>query len=273
MTNLPALTTKFNSALATKASNSVLVRTFKELDDLSGPAEPTSEWLGNVLNLLQFSKDIEIGFGHAKAYALAIIHSQWDIMPLELRTTLGYTFMGFAKEITGKARSTIDNDVRTARVWLIDKVSPGKPIEIKERGMNGKPILNEYGKTVTKLVEFEPYMVDMTKLLHCNARAAAGKMTERLWEMLIDPFFSCEDLILEMANGDEKGDISTPSYFLLGPMLCFELEGETYQVAEFNWEAYDSGGPVKIAIDRIMHLLDIVFDEDAIHTIEHRSKQ
>lgn len=274
MNSLTTIHDNLDKSVAARAAGDVLTRTFKELDALHTPDVPSPMWFKSVYDLIIFSQQIEAGFGHAKAYALAIIAEQWEELPVDLRRQFGYTFKTFARNVTGKEPSTIDNYIRTARVWFVQKVNPGRPVEIKIRGEDGKPIVDEYGKQLTQQVEFAPFNVDMTKLLLCNAAAVKGTMTPRLWEMLVDPFYTVADLHRELSENGSPQSFVSPSFFLLGPGLYCEVAGEQYCIAEeLNWADYEKGGPVKDAIDRIMKVLDIVFDEDAVYIIEHRGKE
>ena len=68
-------------------------------------------------------------------------------------------------------------------------------LSLKVRDVSGKPVLNDKtNEPRTKTIEFDPYKVDMSKLLLVTSRARESKMTAELWEMLSDDYYSCEDL-------------------------------------------------------------------------------
>jgi len=77
-----------------------------------------------------------------------------------VRRKHGFEFISFAKLITGNERSTILNDITTAKVWFINKTKPEGTLSLKVRDVAGKPILNDKtGQPRTKTVEFDPYAV------------------------------------------------------------------------------------------------------------------
>lgn len=272
MGQIVALKNQLDHSVATLAAGNVLFRLFSDLDKLNSATEFNEAWANDVFNIMLFSGAVETGFSHAKAYALAILKDHWDDMPIDVRKQYGFSFNKMAQNFTGKQSSTIDNYIRTARVWFINKVSPGKPIEITVRDNEKRPIRDEHGRVLTKFEEFNPYMVDMSKLLVVNARAARGEMTPKLWEMLVDPFYTYEDIQLEHANGDKEPDFYRPSYFLLGPGLYAEMAGKTLCIAEeLNWSEYETDSDVKDAIDLLLKMLDVVPEEDRIHQLERES--
>lgn len=272
MGQIVALKDQLDHSVATQAAGGVLTRLFSDLDKLNAAKELNAAWASDVFNVMVFAQTVETGFGHAKAYALAVLKEHWEDIPLDIRKQYGYSFIQMAKNYTGKQVSTIDNYVRTARIWFIDKTSPGKPVEITVRDNEGRPIRDEHGKVITKQESFNPFMIDISKLLAVNSRAARGEMTPKLWEMLVDPFYSCEDVQLEHANGDKEPNFYRPSYFLLGPGLYAEIAGKTLCIAEeLNWAEYETDTDVKDAIDLVLKVLDVMSDEDRIHQLERES--
>lgn len=249
----------------------VMSKVFHELDSLN-TAEPSLEWGARMIQVLRFTQGFEVGFTHAKAYALAIIKEHWDDLPFEFRREHGFSFMEFARLYTGKERSTIDNYINTAKVWFIDKIKPLGRIKVIERAPDGKP-LKEGGIYQTTEKEFNPFLVDMSKLLLLNSRASRGKMTERLWEMLVDDFYTCEDVSLESMGGlTPDGTGMSLRFFIEGPGLYAQYGPDVICIAEeLNWEDYEQGGLSKDAINRLLLVLNITLDEDAIYKITHRA--
>lgn len=273
MNNLvPTVKAEMDKSLATLTAESVVVRLFKELDKLRRGDPSTEEWFKTVLDVSVFSQQIEIGFGHARAYGLAIIKEQWDNIDSDIRKQYGFAFDTFASSITGKQPSTVHNYIRTAKTWFIDAVSPGRQIEITLRDNNGRPIRDEKGKIITEWKDFVPYNIDISKLLAVNSRATRGEMTDRLWEMLIDDFYTCEDVQKEAAGNGKEKDFYRPSFFLLGPALCAEVGGETVVIAdELNWEGYENHEGTRETIDLLCKVLDVIRDEDRIQTLLRES--
>ena len=263
---------QLDQSVAVLAAESVLTHLFSDLDHLNSPLAVDAEWFTQVVDLLTFSTTIKEGFGHARAYALAIIKQHWEEIGIDIRKQYGFSFDSFAHSATNKKASTINNYIRTAEVWFIQKINPGKQIEITTRDQEGKPIRDEKGRVITSWKDFTPYIIDLSKLLAVNARAASGTMTTKLWEMLIDDYYSCEDIQLEAAGKDGEKDFYRPSFFLLGPGLYVEVAGETKCIAEeLNWEGYETDDYIHDAIDLMLKVLDVMNEEDRIREIQKES--
>ncbi|MFA7101002.1 MAG: hypothetical protein WC196_04490 [Bacilli bacterium] len=265
---LTTLTPYIDTALATKTANSVLHRVFIDIKALTNSPEYSDSWVEKGLNYLKFSNDIEIGFAHGKATILSIFKEAWDNLPLSFRKQHGYQYINFAKIWTGgKAKSTIDAYTLTAKIWILDDYGAGKQVEIKRRSPDGKPILDERGAEITDTVEFCPYNVDLSKLNILNPRALKDDMTDALWEMLVDPFYTCDDLRIEHNKDkqDGNGHQYTLRYDLSGPALMVYQNGNSVVVApELNWEEYESDPLVKEAIDSLLKILGVQMEEDKI---------
>lgn len=257
-----------DTSIASKTAENVLHRVFGEVKLLAEATEHTDEWIENCLNVLRFSQDIEIGFTHSKATMLAIFRQVWNDLPYDFRKQNGFHFMNFAKIWTGgKAKSTIDAYTLTAKLWILDEYGKEKQVTITVRSPEGKPVLNESGAHLTKTVQFCPYNIDLTKLSILNPRVVDDTMTDRLWEMLVDPFYSCDDVRAE--HHSDKKDGNGPQYVLKydlsGPALIVFQNGNSAVVApELNWEEYESNPLVKEAINNFLKITGVEMDEDKI---------
>lgn len=259
-----------DKSVASRTATGVLTRVFFELDRLAHTSEPDDAWAQQLVDLYTFSNSVEIGFLHAKAFILAILKPNWDSLSLEFRKRYGYSWVNFARLYTGgKELSTINNYVNVANVWFLDKVAPPGPIEINIRGEDGRPLL-QAGRPEKMRVEFNPFMVPMSKLLVVTARAANEEMTPRLWEMLADPFFSYEDLRQEHTDTASKSKY-TISFFVEGPGLFAQLDGQTRCIAEeLNWDGYNEDATTTRAFDMFLKRLQIQADEERIYDIERK---
>lgn len=257
-----------DEALSSITLDGVLAKVFAELDTLNA-TPPSVEWGEKAVQTLRFVQGVETGFGHAKAYTLAIIKEHWEDLPFEFRKEHGFSFMTFAKLYTGKQRSTIDNYIHTAKVWFIDKVKPMGRVKVIEREKDGKPI-KEGGAFKSRDVEFCPYQIDMSKLLQVNSRATKGTMTERLWEMLVDDFYSCDDVALEHMGRTSGGEDFQLRFLIEGPGLYAQLGPDIICISEeLAWDQWESGGLGREAINKLMMLLGVTLDEDQIYSITH----
>lgn len=266
---LTTLQPYIDTSIASKTASSVLTRVFTEIKGLSNASEYSETWIENSLNILRFSKDIEEGFAHGRATMLAIFKDRWDDLPLSFRKQHGYEFINFAKIWTGgKAKSTIEAYILAAKLWILDEFGTGKVVEIKERSPEGKPLRNKKGAEITKLIEFCPYSVPISKLELLNPRARNNDMTDKLWEMLVDDFYTCDDIRQE--HNKDKQDGNGPQYVLKydlsGPFLVAYQNGSPgAQIAEFNWGEYETDPLVKESIDTILKVLGVSMEEDKIY--------
>lgn len=266
-------------AVSTLTSRSVMKRVFNDLNTLSHAEEYDEEWFGTLVDVIRFTQDVETGFSHAKAYALLIMQQSWEKVPLKIRMKFDNSFHQFAKSITGKEASTVDNYIRTARVWLTDsKYHPIHKIRLVVRDEAGRPQIDENGRLMIKYVDFVPYEVDMSKLLLVSARATRKEMTDRLWELLVDPYATCSDLQIENAltaglAGDPDEDLSL-RFDVVGPYLVAKENGQEATVAELDWELYyqDTDSLTHRAIKHLLSVLDIKLDEEIIEQRTHRMR-
>lgn len=261
----------------------VLDRVFSELDRLDVSAKTTSGWYDEITAALEFSDSAEIGFAHARAVTLALVKKYWDevdeegypLIPHVIKRECGFSFMNYAKAKTGAAESTIDNYIRTANIWFLGNTKPLGQIQVVKRELDGRPILQN-GKPVYEYREFDPKAIDMSKLLLVNARATAGTMTEELWEKLVDPYYTCQEVhlaALTSANPAQKEeeDLSLKFYFV-GPGLYARKNGrEICLCEEFEWEPYYAGD--ELAVEAINHVMLCLRIPDDTYIIDQETRK
>ena len=260
--SLVTMPQELESSIEKLTAESVVGRLFFEIDHIAEPVEITKDWFAQLMAIIKFSQDVETGFGHAKAYVLAVVKQHWDEIPLEVRREYDYQFMHFARLVTGKEESTVRNYISTAELWFVDKVAPEGTVTVKVRDISGKPLINPLtNEARTKSVDFSPYLVDMTKLLRVSSTARRGAMTPQLWEMLVDPFYTCDDLALALKDGSPVEEQEF-YYFLEGPGLFVRLNGQVYCLAEeLNWYEYETNDEVRAAMDKFFAMLGVKQNE------------
>lgn len=265
-------------AVASLTSRSVMKRVFNDLNILASSKEFDENWFTTLVDVIQFTQDIEVGFSHAKAYALYIVHDNWESIPFSVRKHYDNSFWVFAKTMTGKEASTVDNYIRTARVWLASKKNlPIHKIRLIMRDEAGRPEIDDNGRIIIKYVDFLPYEVDMSKLLLVNARAVRGEMTDRLWELLVDEYATCMDIQIEVAmtagNAGPGGDLSL-KFDVVGPYLIAKADGEEAPIGELDWDTYynDEDSLTHRAIQHLLTVLNIRLDEEVIENKIHRQR-
>ena len=252
----------FDQSITELTADSIITRLFFEIEKVSEPEVVDESWLAQLMDVIKFSQDIETGFGHAFYYALYTIKKHWEDLPFELRKQYNYTYMDFARLVTGRESSTILNGISTAQLWFEEKPHPEGTITIAVRDISGRPVVNSMtGEIRTKSVEFSPYLVDMSKLLMVNAKARAGEMTPKLWECLVDDYFTCEDLrqILREKVTPEQEEFY---YFVEGPGLFVRDGGRVFCLCEeMTWAEYENDWEHRKAMDKFLTMLGVKLEE------------
>lgn len=258
MSLVTSIPQELENSIERLTAESVIGRFFYEIDHIAEPEEVTKEWFGQLMEIIKFAQEVETGFGHAKAYVLTVVQDHWDDVPLEVRREHDYQFMHFARLITGKEESTIRNYLSTARLWFVEKFAPEGSVTVKVRDTAGRVVVNPLtNEARTKTVDFCPYLVDMTKLLRVSSTARKGEMTPELWEMLVDPFYSCED-ISRLLNGKTPTEEQEFYFFVEGPGLFCRENGQVYCLAEeLNWADYENDEQMRAVMDKFLTMLGV----------------
>lgn len=246
---------------------SVIVRTFNEIARSANDTRADDQtWLDQMSLIIHDCGVAEMGFLGAQALALALVEREWDDLEFDVRATYDLSFKVYAMQKTNRAWSTIDNYIRTARLWFLENTRPLGPVDVPLRLPNGK-LQKENGEPLYTPVEFDARKVDLTKLMVCNATARAGRMTPRLWSLLADPMVRCEDLTEELREPRE-GTQEALRFLLVGPTLLAQRGLDEVIIVDdngFNWEDYYQNEDLtRDAIDRIMKVLGIKMDDELI---------
>jgi len=263
-----------NQSLAEMGVEALVTRLQKDLYELDEDRDSYGEdWFSSCMDHFTTYHGMARGFEHARALNLAIIDKHWDKLDPAIKNKLGFTFKAFSTTWTGREWSTVDNWVRTANVWLgKDRAKMPQVVRIVQRKPDGSPDKDEQGKIITKDVSFNPWLVDLSKLLRLNSRVVKGNMTDRLWELLADPVATCEDIDIETVVREEK-QVSL-YYTVNGPLLCAREGEEEVCIAEITeWESFYYGpaeGLAKRGIETLLTRLNITLDEDKIVIEQHR---
>lgn len=256
-------------------SKVLIRRAVTELTHLEQNRFVDSDWFEKARGILDYTRMVTVGFQHIRIKTLLMIYEHWDDVPLPDRMQFSNDFFQFAKLYTdGKDVSTIENYLGVARTWLKEGYGKGKQIEILERSPSGDPIL-EHGKPVTKMVEFDPLEVDLSKLLIIKRRANTDTMTPELWEMLVDDYYRCEDLRLahQGLSGNQLPPPDQIKYTIEGPYLCLQQFGEIKPIAELFWKEYETDESVRDSIDTLLRCLNVKRDEERIDMITRKTRQ
>ena len=85
MGQIVSLQEQLDHSVANLAAENVLTRLFSDLDQLNAASNHDVAWVKDVFNVMHFAQTIETGFGHAKAYTLAVLKTHWEEVPLDIR--------------------------------------------------------------------------------------------------------------------------------------------------------------------------------------------
>lgn len=82
-------------------------------------------------------------------------------------------------------------------------------------------------------------------------------MTTELWEMLVDPFYTCED-ISRLLNGKTPAEEQEFYFFVEGPDLFCRENGQVYCLAEeLNWYEYENSEEMRAVMDKFFAMLGV----------------
>ena len=224
------------------------------------------EWVLAIRNVIQYSKKMEKGFELVRAYALTLLEQSWEDVPIDIKKTFGFTFIQVAMLWCEDWKSsTVYNYIDVVKTWINSGVV--RQVAIPVRTESGKPVI-ENGKQVMEYVEFDPAFIPISKLVAAKATYKKDRMTDQIWELLVDPFATRDDLAKAI---NPKKVVDTPRCFLEGSLLFVLKDGEEAFIADLNFDEYDTSELVKEFVDKILDMLGVERDDDAIHRIEHAS--
>ena len=214
---------------------------------------------------LQYLLALQGRISHTIALGLYSLQGLWDKIDMDFlrecwdknpwSPEFDYTFERYATGRTGRQWVTIDNWIRTARVWLSGEYDERFPETVRLID----PKTGETGETVV----FDPWAVDASKLQVCRHALTADKMTETAWGLVANPEASFHVIRDHVNLGFEPGrdhqrleDVSGREMFLQPPFLMVqETGGESKKVAELEWDTDDE--LVEWAMIRIVDLLGL----------------
>jgi len=256
--------------LSTEGSeiNSVLKGLLTGLKAMNKPdIDRDSSWLATLEDHIRYAKEIKDGFEVYMATVLAIAKMGWDSLEETVKHPHS-NFMQWALSLCPDWEAvTIYNYVSVAEQWILNidnKPLPDK-VEILVRTNTGLPIV-EHGELVKERVEFDPFKINISKLLTAKGTYRRDSMTPELWEKLTDPHFSRNDLS-NAINKDKIINGNTTQYVLEGEYIVV-LDGiNEFIIGSLNLEDYENDDLIKNSIDRIIKFLGIERDEDAIRRL------
>jgi hypothetical protein len=236
--------------------------------------KPKNEtWVAGTLDTLKFFQTIETVTPNIKAMILALYERAWNDIPPDVRQPLGITFTDFAMKFSNREVATLNNYLRVARWWFLEEETTKRlpsHVDIPET-KNGRLVLRPNGEPVINRVPFEPHLIPHSKLLVATRQLHEDKLKPNHFAMLADSSFTRDDIVKHL-NDSAIASNDLPVYYIEGPFLVIARGGEEKVFANLNWEEYDHE-LVREAINRILDVLNIDRDEDAIDRIQRRAGQ
>lgn len=237
-------------------------------------------WFGQVVDVLDFSEAVQTGFEHVRALLLAVVKRRWEDLPFEIRKEYALRFDLFALRVAPDlAWKTIENRIRVAETFFLDRTNLPERVAVPERLPDGKPRLGIDGKPVMQMIDFDPMTIDISKLTLARSVVESGQARENptIFSMLADKYSTFSDLRSEMFSpASKKAGIAPEMRFaLMGPILIVERNGQTYELGELNFDAYyhDVHPQHELArdsLDKLMRCLGVVLDEDVTDFVQHK---
>ena len=164
----------------------------------------------------------------------------WTQSPWCSSDEFDYSFEQYASRRTGRDPVTLTNWIRTARLWLIDKIGPTEDVALVDP-KTGQFLLEQTdGETRPIMKEWDPFNVDFTKLLLCNRMAREGKLDDVGFGLLANPETRWSD-IRDYIHGLlpwERTPIEEPhelSYFIQAGMLWVRKGGMSEVIGSLEW--------------------------------------
>jgi hypothetical protein len=233
--------------------------------------ENPQEIVEDMYTMLLIMVNLSEGFRLLKYYLLVWFQDAWEELSLSWRSQFGNEFNLFACQITRRQWRAVEDNMKTARVFLVDKLGPSSGVvEVPKRDVYGQLTVDS-DMVQTEKVVWDATVPPIGKLTAVRSVAEAGKMTDKLWGMVYDPTVTVDDIRDELYTGEDN-HITSPeiTFGLAGPLLIAKQFGEEVEIGELFFELRDQSQVARTAIDRILKFLRVVPDEEAI--VRHSQK-
>ncbi len=184
----------------------------------------------------------------------------WSQSPWCPSTELDYSFEQYACRRTSRDWITLVNWIRTAELWLIDKVGPTGDVALVDP-KTGQILLEQTNnETHPVMKRWDPFTVDFSKLLLMNKAAREEQLDDILWGLLINPASRWVDikdalhglLPWKRAPIDEPHQLS----FFLRAGLLYVKKGELSEIVG-NLEMNSDNSLVREGVARLIRTFGI----------------
>ena len=254
-------------------------RVFHEIESLYHRFDQIdrAQWVDQACQLLAWLSRARRGLTMAEAYLLAVIQDKWDDLPIEFRQRYRNDFTVFVFQELGRRPKTWQADLRAVRLFLIERKGPSLSVDVPARDQYGN-IVYENGRPKMESREWNPLECSLGKLKALVPFVADGRhIPSHVWGMVIDPYANKNDVQHALVDTSSEPSVSVvqPSslrFSLQGPLLVAERNGEEVVVAELDYADYEESMLKQDAIRRLLTLLDIEDDADAILRLTHQAE-
>ena len=198
------------------------------------------KWLDEAGSVLQFANALEERNSLVRGVILKVVREKWSSIRLEDKS-LVYDFQEWAERITKKDSKTIDNWMRTARVFIFNPKGINFPktvdYDIVTHTLNGR-VTRE---TVT--VDFDPEKIQHSKLVAACRQVSDNEMTDKKWSALASPHVGFSEF-LGVLHGDgptlKIKERNKSSVRREGPILYRHFgPDDDVEILEFNPSEFD----------------------------------
>ncbi len=118
----------------------------------------------------------------------------WSQSPWCPSTELDYSFEQYSCRRTSRDWITLVNWIRTAELWLVDKIGPTEDVALVDP-KTGLVLLEQInGETQPVMKKWDPFTVDFSKLLLANKPGREGALNDVGFGLLLNPETKWNDI-------------------------------------------------------------------------------
>ena len=233
--------------------------------------QDTRQWEEDLLQAGALCKGVEASSRLAQAYIATIAKHHWDQLSKEFRFQFNYSWEIYVFSQFDIQPSTMSQYVDAVQTFVIDKVKPFGTVRVVKRDRFKNPVKQD-GSVVMEEKEFDPFMIDITKLVRMAPLAKrglldSGEQAQKIWSLAMDRGATVAQLeqVIYQPNTPGNGSKTSPdlTFELIGDRLVVHSFGESVEIAEIYFDMGEND-VAKRGIYRVLSVLGIKFEEDQI---------
>lgn len=246
----------------------VLIDRIQEFE--STYAEGDSEWEEELLRTGALCKGVETSSKLAQAYVAALAKKHWDSLSKSFRLAFNYSWDQYVLSQFDIQPSTMGQYVDAVEIFVINRAKPFGSVSVVKRDRFKQPIKQD-GVVVMEQREFDPFLVDITKLVRMTPLAKrglldSGEQAQKIWSLAMDrgaTVAQLEQVIYQPIPPNGSSSNPDLKFELIGDRLVVRSFGESVEIAELYFDMCEDD-TAKRGIYRILSVLGIKFEEDQI---------